>query len=114
MHSRVVTIDTSALCLAGMKASVALGSNPVGAYRELRCSIHRLQVDDQLPGSPFPVVLSSVPGSEGGAPLLALAAVEQAGTRGRSYYPAINVRWPHTLQVSGWEGVGAEEGVTLH
>jgi hypothetical protein len=66
----------------------------------MRFSVHRLQLDDVLPGTPFPVVLAAAqqqPGRGAGAaaaqPLLAVTVTSVlGGARGRSYMPLVAVR----------------------
>lgn len=65
--------------------------------------MQRLQLDDMLPGTPFPVVLGPAlqqqqqaagAGGIGAQPILALTWTSVAGgARGRSYLPLILVRW---------------------
>ncbi len=67
--------------------------------------MQRLQLDDMLPGTPFPVVLAPAlqqqqqqqqmtAGGAGAQPLLAVTWTSVAGgARGRSYLPLILVRW---------------------
>ena len=92
--------EVVALTVSGLRVAAASGSNPTGPYRALRLSVQRLQLDDQLPGTRFPVALAPAAGSEGALPMLGVAAVSQVGARGRSYYPILAVRWPHVVQVA--------------
>lgn len=71
------------------------------AYKSVRLSVQRLQLDDMLPGTPFPVVLApslqqqqaAAGGGAAGQPILAVTWTSVAGgARGRSYLPLILVR----------------------
>jgi hypothetical protein len=69
---------------------------PHAAYKSVRFSVQRLQLDDMLPGTPFPVVLAAAPqqpGKQGGQPMLAVTVTSVVGgPRGRSYMPLVAVR----------------------
>ncbi|KAL4858517.1 Vacuolar protein sorting-associated protein 13C [Chlorella vulgaris] len=84
------------LTATDLHASVAFGSNPATAYKSVRFSVQRLQLDDMLPGTPFPVVLAAAPqqpGKQGGQPMLAVTVTSVVGgPRGRSYMPLVAVR----------------------
>lgn len=86
--------------LTGLKLAANSGVNPSGAYSSARCSLCRIQVDDQLPGTRFPVLLSSCDASSK-LPLLSAATVRQVGAhRGSAFYPTMIVQWPHTVQLA--------------
>lgn len=87
-----------------------LPSPPATAYKSVRLSVQRLQLDDMLPGTPFPVVLApalqqqqqATAGGAGAQPLLAVTWTSVAGgARGRSYLPLILVRW--ATGMARWE-----------
>ena len=94
------------LTVSSLRLAATSGSNPTGPYRALRLSVQRLQLDDQLPGTRFPVVLAPVLGSDSPLPMLGVTFVSQVGARGRSFFPIIALRWPHAVQVrsaaGGW------------
>ena len=83
--------------------------DPRAAYKSARLSVQRLQLDDMLAGTPFPVVLSPAlvqPPAAAGEPVLAVTVVSVAGgARGRSYLPLLAVRWPLTVQLAISEGL---------
>ncbi|KAL4443584.1 hypothetical protein ABPG75_011321 [Micractinium tetrahymenae] len=87
-----------------LKAGVTLGSNPASTYKTMRLSVQRLQLDDMLTGTPFPVVLAPAlqqPPGAGEQPVLAVTwASVLGGARGRSYLPLVAVRWPVALQLA--------------
>ncbi len=71
----------------------------LAAYRTVRLSVQRVQLDDMLPGTPFPVVLSpslqqqQQQGGANGPPVLAVSVNSVVGgARGRSYLPVVAVR----------------------
>lgn len=75
---------------------------PHAAFKSVRLSVQRLQLDDMLPGTPFPVVLAPVlqqpqaaaAGGSAAQPILAVAWTSVAGgARGRTYMPLVAVRW---------------------
>ena len=71
---------------------------PRAAYKTVRLSMQRLQLDDMLPGTPFPVVLAPAlqqqqAGAGGSQPVLAVTFTSVlGGARGRSYMPLVAVR----------------------
>ncbi|KAL4447306.1 hypothetical protein ABPG77_007339, partial [Micractinium sp. CCAP 211/92] len=92
------------LSATDLKAGFTLGSNPASSYKTMRLSVQRLQLDDMLTGTPFPVVLAPAlqqPPGAGAQPVLALTwASVLGGARGRSYLPLVAIRWPVTLQLA--------------
>lgn len=89
------------LTVTGLKVVVASGLTPVGPYRSVRCSIGRLQLDNQLPGARFPVAFSLAKNASSSLPQLSLMAVTQvAGMRGRTFFPFIGAHSPDELQLA--------------
>lgn len=77
---------------------------PAG-YKTMRLSVQRLQLDDMLTGTPFPVVLAPAlqqPPGAGAQPVLALTwASVLGGARGRSYLPLVAIRQALPALVAG-------------
>lgn len=87
--------------ISGLKAVASSGVTPVGPFRSLNVSVQRLQADDQLPGTRFPVMLCPARTSQGNLPLLTFSAVTQvARGRGRSFFPFIGMRCPESIQLA--------------
>jgi len=84
-----------------LKVMVSTGLTPVGPFRSMRCSVRRLQADNQLPGSRFPVALSLAKGARAILPQLSFTMVTQvSGTRGRTFFPYIGAHIPDEIQVA--------------
>ncbi|KAK9834254.1 hypothetical protein WJX81_000411 [Elliptochloris bilobata] len=90
-----------AISVAGAALRYGAGLGAGGDFSRLRLAIDSVQVDDQMIGSRFPVVLCALLGSEAGGPLVQLTLVSQAGgARGRIYFPFIAFRVTRPLQVA--------------
>ena len=83
------------------------------AYKSVRLSMQRLQLDDMLPGTPFPVVLAPALQQQAGAggtqPVLAVTLTSVlGGARGRNYMPLVAVRqaWPAACSCLAWHVAG--------
>ena len=105
-----------AITVAGAALRYGAGLGAGGGFSRLRLAVDSVQVDDQMVGSRFPVVLCPVPGSEAAGPLVQLTLVSQAGgPRGRIYFPYIAFRVTRPLQARvfilglGW-GFNRERG----
>ena len=84
-----------------LKIIMASGSTPVGPFNSLRCTLRRLQADNQLPGCRYPVMISAARTARQALPMLCLTTVSQgAGARGRTFFPFIGARVPEDLQVA--------------
>ncbi|GAB4822342.1 hypothetical protein N2152v2_009388 [Parachlorella kessleri] len=101
------------LTLTGLKVSATRGPTPSGAQNSLRFQLAQFQIDDQLFGARFPVVLATAPSalaarqqlqrgaSPADLPLLSLTLSKQAGgARGRTFYPYAGLRAPLALQLA--------------
>lgn len=111
-------MEVATITLTGVNLTVSSGISSTGnTYRLVRGSLQRLQLDDQMPGTKFPVVLAAVVDRQqqqeqssstvGGTamanvPLLSGTIISQAapGHRGTTFYPAVVVRWPQTVQIA--------------
>jgi hypothetical protein len=89
------------LTVLGLKVEAASGTTPTGPFKSFRCSLQRIQADNQLPGVRYPVLLSPAKHATNTLPMLSFTAVQQLpGTRGRAFFPYIGVRCPEDLQVA--------------
>jgi hypothetical protein len=111
-------MEVATITLTGVNLTVSSGISSTGnMYHLVRGSLQRLQLDDQMPGTKFPVVLAAVVDrqeqqenmsiSSGGTamvnvPILSGTIISQAapGHRGTTFYPAVVVRWPQTVQIA--------------
>uniref|UniRef100_A0A7S3R138 Vacuolar protein sorting-associated protein 13 VPS13 adaptor binding domain-containing protein n=1 Tax=Dunaliella tertiolecta TaxID=3047 RepID=A0A7S3R138_DUNTE len=85
------------LSLEGLMLDWASGSSGGLAFSQFGATLRDLQVDDQLPDSPYPVVL--MPSDEDArrgiknGPLIVVQVVSESGRhRGCAYYPSVAVR----------------------
>lgn len=89
------------LTVSELKVVMASGSTPVGPFHSLRCTVRRLQGDNQLPGSRYPVAISTARTARQTLPMLCFTMVSQvAGARGRTFFPFIGGGVPEDLQVA--------------
>eukprot|EP00887_Chlorella_sp_A99_P001951 scaffold18.g1951.t1 len=89
--------------VSGLRVLLATGDTPTGPFRSTRLCVERLQVDDQLWGSPFPVAASVTLGDAGSQQALlrgALVSQSGGGARGRGHYPYIGVRCALAVQLA--------------
>ena len=86
----------SMYCLPISCLPLPLPNGAAAAYKSVRLSVQRLQLDNMLPATPFPVVLAPAlqqPPGAGGQPVLAVTLTSVlGGARGRSYMPLVAVR----------------------
>jgi hypothetical protein len=90
------------LTVIDLATTFAWGSIPQGRFRLARMSVRRLQLDDQMAGTRYPVVVSAAKDSKGITPMLTAAAVLQvtAGSRGRTFFPFIGAQCPEGVQLA--------------
>ncbi|KAL3132004.1 hypothetical protein ABBQ32_14227 [Trebouxia sp. C0010 RCD-2024] len=93
-----------AVTIKNLSFGVALGIGPEGTFQRMQLSVQKLQIDDQLSASRFPVVLSPADIGEEAPdyqPLIAFIVISQPGSARRQiYYPLISLQIAKTLQVS--------------
>lgn len=90
------------LTVVDLNTSMAWGSIPQGRFRLARMSVRRLQLDDQMAGTRYPVVVSAAKDSKGTAAMLTAAGVLQVttGSRGRTFFPFIGAQCPEGVQLA--------------
>ncbi|KFM29234.1 Vacuolar protein sorting-associated protein 13A [Auxenochlorella protothecoides] len=93
--------ELALVSLQRLAVNLAAGSTPAGTYRAATLALARIQVDDQLPGSRYPVVLAPAKGQGGDLPALQAAVTQHTGgARGHAFFPILAVRTPLVMQLA--------------